>query len=141
MFMKQHVSRAFSDSSHHVRACVCACFTLLRCEDWTMMLLTVDMPRHEAKTTNMSSSRSRSPIVMDCIVKTPLDTSPVVRAAGFRLLGALALLAPFKVRFDTIFIVQCGEQTWFRSLKACRESEKKKTCCWCCMMRMKLMFS
>ncbi|OQS01546.1 hypothetical protein ACHHYP_00692 [Achlya hypogyna] len=74
-FLTTNLVRAFQDPSHHVRASVCACFTLLREGDWVSLPPDAFAPKFLA---------------------TPLDPSPVVRAAGFRLLGALALLPPFK---------------------------------------------
>jgi hypothetical protein len=75
--------RAFHDTSHHVRASVCACFTLLRQKDWARLL--------EANPLCFKNTCIRT------FLQTPLDNSPVVRAAGFRLLGSLCLASSFKI--------------------------------------------
>ncbi|ETV95297.1 hypothetical protein H310_11197 [Aphanomyces invadans] len=87
-FMATHVIRAFQDPSHHVRASVCACFTLLRPDEWTAF--------------------ADNPAFMEYFLATPRDASPVVRAAGFRLLGAMALVPVFKTRDFIGAIVRMG---------------------------------
>ncbi|OQS06264.1 hypothetical protein THRCLA_01687 [Thraustotheca clavata] len=86
-FLSTHVVRAFQDPSHHVRASVCACFTLLRESDWAIL-----SPRE----------------YQSIFLSTPKDASPVVRAAGFRLLGALVLLPCFKTREFVSNVVRLG---------------------------------
>ncbi|KDO29600.1 hypothetical protein SPRG_05553 [Saprolegnia parasitica CBS 223.65] len=86
-FLSTHVVRAFHDPSHHVRASVCACFTLLREADWATLSL--------------------APLTKTFLA-TPLDASAVVRAAGFRLLGALVLLPIFKTPSFVSQVVQLG---------------------------------
>ncbi|EQC38823.1 hypothetical protein SDRG_03782 [Saprolegnia diclina VS20] len=86
-FLSTHVVRAFQDPSHHVRASVCACFTLLREADWATLSL--------------------APLTKTFLA-TPLDASAVVRAAGFRLLGALVLLPIFKTPSFVSQVVRLG---------------------------------
>ncbi|KAF0698677.1 Aste57867_10718 [Aphanomyces stellatus] len=86
-FMATHLVRAFQDPSHHVRASVCACFTLLRPPDWARFAPTSFLTQ---------------------FVATPNDASPVVRAAGFRLLGALALVPSFKTPMFITKVVTMG---------------------------------
>ncbi|CAK4699859.1 unnamed protein product [Aphanomyces euteiches] len=88
-FMATHLIRAFQDPSHHVRASVCACFTLLRPSDWAHFPPDVYLKQFMA---------------------TPQDPSPVVRASGFRLLGALALIPSFKTPTFISQVVQMGMQ-------------------------------
>lgn len=94
-FMATHLIRAFRDTSHHVRASVCACFTLLRPNDWTQ--LREKQSRLPALARAGVSSHSLD-MYTNIFLQTPKDSSPVVRAAGFRLLGSLCLAPVFKTR-------------------------------------------
>ncbi|KAE9335261.1 hypothetical protein PF008_g13578 [Phytophthora fragariae] len=102
-FMATHLVRAFYDTSHHVRASVCACFTLLSAQDWCWLGQRKQprrLPVLAAKSggngggSNVSCLDSYTRIFL----QTPKDSSPVVRAAGFRLLGSLCLAPTFKTR-------------------------------------------
>ncbi|DAZ95286.1 TPA: hypothetical protein N0F65_007776 [Lagenidium giganteum] len=90
-FLATHLVRAFSDTSHHVRTSVCACFTLLRAKDWEQLL-------DKAGSRPAGASRSADPLrtYSRIFLQTPRDSSPVVRAAGFRLIGSLCLVPVFK---------------------------------------------
>ncbi|POM73492.1 hypothetical protein PHPALM_9658 [Phytophthora palmivora] len=101
-FMATHLVRAFYDTSHHVRASVCACFTLLSAPDWTwfgekkqprrLPVLAAKSGGYNGAGPNVSCLDSYTRIFL----QTPKDSSPVVRAAGFRLLGSLCLAPTFK---------------------------------------------
>lgn len=92
--MLTQLIRAFYDTSHHVRASVCACFTLLRPNDWAQLRDKQSrLPSAKVGTT----SRALDAYIR-IFLQTPKDTSPVVRAAGFRLLGSLCLAPAFKTR-------------------------------------------
>uniref|UniRef100_A0AAV1U0Y4 DUF4042 domain-containing protein n=1 Tax=Peronospora matthiolae TaxID=2874970 RepID=A0AAV1U0Y4_9STRA len=103
-FMATHLVRAFYDTSHHVRASVCACFTLLSCRDWAWLgekrqsrrlpVLAAKSGGYHGSGPNVSCLDSYTRIFL----QTPKDSSPVVRAAGFRLLGSLCLAPTFKTR-------------------------------------------
>ncbi|KAJ8540659.1 hypothetical protein ON010_g12567 [Phytophthora cinnamomi] len=102
-FMATHLVRAFYDTSHHVRASVCACFTLLSAHDWSW-LGERKQPRRLPVLAAKSGGNGGGPNV-SCLdsytrifLQTPKDSSPVVRAAGFRLLGSLCLAPTFKTR-------------------------------------------
>ncbi|KAJ0411768.1 hypothetical protein ATCC90586_006727 [Pythium insidiosum] len=104
-FMATHLIRAFHDTSHHVRASVCACFTLLRPVDWVYLKERPCVSRLPAARANGSGSGSGSGGTTPSLdtytrifLQTPRDSSPVVRAAGFRLLGSLCLAPAFKAR-------------------------------------------
>jgi uncharacterized membrane protein YgcG len=93
--MATHLVRAFHDTSHHVRACVCACFTLLSSSDWDQLLeKRVNLPVY----LRGSAGKSPADAYATLFLQTPKDSSPVVRAAGFRLLGSLCLAPAFKNR-------------------------------------------
>ncbi|RLN14155.1 hypothetical protein BBJ28_00020972 [Nothophytophthora sp. Chile5] len=103
-FMATHLVRAFYDTSHHVRASVCACFTLLAAQDWTQ-LGEKQLPRRLPVLVAKSGGNDGSDSSGSCLdsytrifLQTPKDSSPVVRAAGFRLLGSLCLAPTFKTR-------------------------------------------
>ncbi|CAI5724171.1 hypothetical protein KXD40_001027 [Peronospora effusa] len=101
-FMATHLVRAFYDTSHHVRASVCACFTLLSAQDWTWLgekkrsrrlpVLVAKSGGYNGPEPNASCLDGYTRIIL----QTPKDSSPVVRAAGFRLLGSLCLAPTFK---------------------------------------------
>ncbi|KAI9922188.1 hypothetical protein PsorP6_001941 [Peronosclerospora sorghi] len=99
-FMATHLMRAFCDTSHHVRASVCACFTLLSAQDWAWLVekkQTRRLPVLAAKSGGYSGSTfSCLDSYTRMFLQTPKDSSPVVRAAGFRLLGSLCLAPTFK---------------------------------------------
>ncbi|KAK1932003.1 HEAT repeat-containing protein 6 [Phytophthora citrophthora] len=100
-FMATHLIRAFYDTSHHVRASVCACFTLLSAQDWAWLgekKQTRRLPVLAAKSGGTSPSVSCLDSYTRIFMQTPKDSSPVVRAAGFRLLGSLCLAPTFKTR-------------------------------------------
>lgn len=93
--MATHLVRAFHDTSHHVRACVCACFTLLSASDWDQLLeKRVNLPVY----LRGSAAKCPADAYATLFLQTPKDSSPVVRAAGFRLLGSLCLAPAFKNR-------------------------------------------
>jgi hypothetical protein len=103
-FMATHLVRAFYDPSHHVRASVCACFTLLSAQDWAW-LGEKKQPRRLPVLAAKSAGFSGDGTTVSCLdsytrmfLQTPKDSSPVVRAAGFRLLGSLCLAPTFKTR-------------------------------------------
>ncbi|KAG7398970.1 HEAT repeat-containing protein 6 [Phytophthora boehmeriae] len=98
-FMSTHLMRAFHDTSHHVRASVCACFTLLSPHDWAW-LGEKKQPRRLPVLAAKSGVSSVSCLdsYTRVFLQTPKDSSPVVRAAGFRLLGSLCLAPTFKTR-------------------------------------------
>ncbi|ETP48166.1 hypothetical protein F442_06053 [Phytophthora nicotianae P10297] len=103
-FMATHLVRAFYDTSHHVRASVCACFTVLAAQDWAWLgekkhprrlpVLAAKSGGYNGGGPNVSCLDSYTRIFL----QTPKDSSPVVRAAGFRLLGSLCLAPTFKTR-------------------------------------------
>lgn len=94
-FLATHLVRAFHDTSHHVRACVCACFTLLSSSDWDELLeIRLNLPVYLRGSAGKTTADSYAALFL----QTPHDTSPVVRAAGFRLLGSLCLTPAFKKR-------------------------------------------
>ncbi|KAF1772735.1 protein of unknown function DUF4042 [Phytophthora cactorum] len=103
-FLATHLVRAFYDTSHHVRASVCACFTLLSAQDWAWLgekkqprrlpVLAAKSGGYNGAGPNASCLDSYTRIFL----QTPKDSSPVVRAAGFRLLGSLCLAPTFKTR-------------------------------------------
>lgn len=103
-FMATHLVRAFYDTSHHVRASVCACFTLLSTQDWAWLgkrKQSRRLPALAAKSGGSSGGNSSVSCLESYIrifLQSPKDTSPVVRAAGFRLLGSLCLAPTFKTR-------------------------------------------
>lgn len=93
--MATHLVRAFHDTSHHVRACVCACFTLLSSTDWDQLLeMRVNLPVY----LRGNAGKCTADAYATLFLQTPKDSSPVVRAAGFRLLGSLCLAPAFKKR-------------------------------------------
>ncbi|KAH7477213.1 HEAT repeat-containing protein 6 [Phytophthora ramorum] len=103
-FMATHLVRAFYDTSHHVRASVCACFTLLSAQDWACIGEKKQSRRLPVLAAKSGSFNGGGPYV-SCLdsytrifLQTPKDSSPVVRAAGFRLLGSLCLAPTFKTR-------------------------------------------
>lgn len=93
--MATHLIRAFRDTSHHVRASVCACFTLLRPHDWVRLQEKQSRLPALAKTAVANQSLD---MYTSIFLQTPKDSSPVVRGAGFRLLGSLCLAPVFKTR-------------------------------------------
>lgn len=103
-FMATHLVRAFFDTSHHVRASVCACFTLLTSQDWVYLgekKSSRRIPVLAAKSggcTEDDSGRSCLDSYTRIFLQIPKDSSPVVRAAGYRLLGSLCLAPTFKTR-------------------------------------------
>ncbi|TMW63474.1 hypothetical protein Poli38472_002415 [Pythium oligandrum] len=102
-FMSTHLIRAFHDTSHHVRASVCACYTLLRTQDWLYL-------KERPSTSRLPAARNApgTPSLDSytrVFLQTPKDSSPVVRAAGFRLLGSLCLVPAFKTRELSIAVV------------------------------------
>ncbi|CAH0478595.1 unnamed protein product [Peronospora belbahrii] len=100
--MATHLVRAFYDTSHHVRASVCACFTLLSAQDWAWLgekKRSRRLPVLAAKSGGYNGSGPHVSCLdgyTRIILQTPKDSSPVVRAAGFRLLGSLCLAPTFK---------------------------------------------
>ncbi|KAF1327114.1 Heat and armadillo repeat-containing protein, partial [Globisporangium splendens] len=94
-FMATHLIRAFRDTSHHVRASVCACFTLLRPNDWVQLRGKQSRLPVLAKSAVTNHSLD---MYTNIFLQTPKDSSPVVRGAGFRLLGSLCLAPVFKTR-------------------------------------------
>ncbi|CEG35283.1 HEAT and armadillo repeat-containing protein [Plasmopara halstedii] len=103
-FMATHLVRAFYDTSHHVRASVCACFTLLSSQNWAWLgekkqprrlpVLAAKSGGYNGGGSNVSCLESYTRIFL----QSSKDSSPVVRAAGFRLLGSLCLAPTFKTR-------------------------------------------
>lgn len=103
-FMATNLIRAFHDTSHHVRASVCACFTLLRAADWSYLKARPSTSRLVAAARAASGVQSLETYTR-IFLQTPKDSSPVVRAAGFRLLGSLCLTPMFKTRELAIAVV------------------------------------
>lgn len=82
MFIIKELSRAFRDPCHHVRANVCSCFGVLTDVDWKAL-----------STEHQDDDSSHDTVhLQQYILDIPTDASPVVRAAGFRLIGSLLAL-------------------------------------------------
>lgn len=92
-----HLMRGFSDPSYHVRTGVCSCFTLLRPRDWVRLkrMLQAQRSLNARKPRDTWSVEDWNGFIL-VLFQACKDSSPVVRAATFRLVGSMSLAPALK---------------------------------------------